>query len=255
MKVQNSTYRQCGPDFKGMQNVANKVAKIFANMGEIGEGASITCDFLGKELVVPAVIMMASNEPKDKKEFSALKNPVAATIQLGLEVPVLFFGSKFLGKLANKGFFDKDPEKFSYNEKLFRDKFIKTIEETSKQNDSIKDIAPDLIKDINKNGYTKKMADGFEDFLKSVDEGAKQDIKYAFNRFKQAYKNQFHLKNRICFLTALALTPVLCAIENWAHPKIMNKIYEHRNKNKKPLIFPDIDTFIVSKKENREVKK
>ena len=117
MKVQNTTSLYNCPKFKGApQNAVSKVAKTFADMGEMGEGVSIACDFLGKALVVPFVIMMASDEPKDKKEFSALKNPVAATIQLGLEAPVLFFGSKLIGKYANKGFFDKNPDD---SEKVF----------------------------------------------------------------------------------------------------------------------------------------
>ena len=161
-------------------------------MGEMGEGVSIACDFLGKALVVPFVIMMASDEPKDKKEFSALKNPVAATIQLGLEAPVLFFGSKLIGKYANKGFFDKNPDEFSYNEKLFRDKFVKTIEQVSNADDTVKKMAPDLIENLNKNGYTKKMADEFSQTLQTLGDSAKAPLKDSFKRFEKAYKNQFH---------------------------------------------------------------
>ena len=51
--------------------------------------------------------MLASKEPVEKKEYSALKNPVAAIIQLALEVPVLLLGSKAIEKAANKGLFDK----------------------------------------------------------------------------------------------------------------------------------------------------
>lgn len=255
MKVQNTTSLYNCPKFKGApQNAVSKVAKTFADMGEMGEGVSIACDFLGKALVVPFVIMMASDEPKDKKEFSALKNPVAATIQLGLEAPVLFFGSKLIGKYANKGFFDKNPDEFSYNEKLFRDKFVKTIEQVSNADDTVKEMAPDLIENLNKNGYTKKMADEFSQTLQTLGDSAKAPLKDSFRRFEKAYKNQFHLKNRICFVAALTLTPILCAIENWAHPKIMNKIYEHRNRNKIPPKYIDMDTFINSAKNDEEAK-
>lgn len=64
------------PDFKGGHQMHAKIADKFAKMGNIGEGASIAADFLGKAVVVPAVIMAASKEPAEKKEYSAFKNPL-----------------------------------------------------------------------------------------------------------------------------------------------------------------------------------
>ncbi|MDO5437574.1 MAG: hypothetical protein Q4F80_05195 [bacterium] len=227
------------------QSINNKIANRFAKMGEIGEGASIACDFLGKALVVPAVIMLASNEDKEKKEYSAIKNPVAAFIQLGLEVPVLAMGSKIVGDLADKGFFDKKGSDFSYNEKKMKEAFVDTFEKHNP-----KEKAGEFIKTIKEKGYTKKTAELFEEISAPLVGKAKEETVSAFKKLESTHKNQFHLKNRICFMAALVLTPVLCAIENKAHPKIMDMLYQKRDKKrpKMPDLLPDLKDFLKHSK-------
>ena len=242
MKVQNQTSINNTP-FQGGANITSKIAKSFAKAGDIGEGTSIACDFLGKAVVVPAVIMLASSEPKDKKEFSAFKNPVAAFIQLGLEVPVLAIGSKIVGDLADKGFFDKAKNAkngFSYNEKLQKEKFIDTFEKMADTAPSIKNKSMEFIEGVKNKGYSKKAA---EDIVEIT-------LMTSFKNFEHARQNKFHLQNRICFVAALALTPLLCAIENYIHPKIMNKIYEKRAaKNPNRMVdMPDFNTFLTNSK-------
>ena len=254
MKVQNLTSIN-NNSFKGTSSITSKIAKSFAKSGDIGEGTSIACDFLGKAVVVPAVIMLASNEPKDKKEFSAFKNPVAAFIQLGLEVPVLMVGSKIVGELADKGFFDNKKNAkngFSYNEKLQREKFIDTFEKISKKSASIKENSKNFIEEIKTTGYSKKAAEDIVEIVKGADDKAKEAIMTSFKNFEHARQNKFHLQNRICFVAALALTPLLCAIENYIHPKIMNKIYASRTAsgNSKMVKMPDIKTFVADRKNN-----
>ena len=248
MKVQNQTSINNTP-FQGGVNITSKIAKSFAKAGDIGEGTSIACDFLGKAVVVPAVIMLASNEPKDKKEFSAFKNPVAAFIQLGLEVPVLAIGSKIVGDLADKGFFDKAKNAkkgFSYNEKLQKEKFIDTFEKMADTAPSIKNKSMEFIEGVKNKGYSKKAAEDIVEILDGADDKIKNTLMTSFKNFEHARQNKFHLQNRICFVAALALTPLLCAIENYIHPKIMNKIYEKRAaKNQDKMVkMPNIEAFL-----------
>ena len=128
MKVQNNISINNQTNFTGASKLSEKIAKKFAKAGNIGEGTSIACDFLGKAVVVPAVIMLASSEPKENKEFSAFKNPVAAFIQLGLEVPVLMAGLKNMGGFVRKRLFfitKKAKKSFFYNEKNTKEKIIK----------------------------------------------------------------------------------------------------------------------------------
>lgn len=220
------------------------IAKRFAKMGEIGEGASIACDFLGKAIIVPAVIMSVSKEPKEKKEFSAFKNPVAAVIQLALEVPVLIGGSKVVEKLADKGYFDKENSAFTYNQKKMRKSFVSLFKKLQPQKE-------EFIEKINKQGYSKHLAEDFHEFIKTVDPSVRKELGASFRKFENAYKNQFHLKNRLCFLTALILTPLLCGIENYIHPKIMNKVYKYEHDHEKiktHSLFPSISKFALETK-------
>lgn len=252
MKVQNQTSINNTP-FQGGANITSKIAKSFAKAGDIGEGTSIACDFLGKAVVVPVVIMLASSEPKDKKEFSAFKNPVAAFIQLGLEVPVLAIGSKIVGDLADKGFFDKAKNAkngFSYNEKLQKEKFIDTFEKMADTAPSIKNKSMEFIEGVKNKGYSKKAAEDIVEILDGADDKIKNTLMTSFKNFEHARQNKFHLQNRICFVAALALTPLLCAIENYIHPKIMNKIYEKRAaKNLNRMVdMPDFNTFLTNSK-------
>ena len=249
MKVQNNISINNQTNFTGASKLSEKIAKKFAKAGNIGEGTSIACDFLGKAVVVPAVIMLASSEPKENKEFSAFKNPVAAFIQLGLEVPVLMAGSKIVGDLADKGYFDKAKNArkgFSYNEKLQREKFIDTFEKIADKTPKIKEKSKDFLTSIKDGGYTKKAAEDILEILDGADDKIKTAAIKSFKNFEHAHENKFHLQNRICFVAALLLTPFLCAIENYIHPKIMNKIYEKRAaKNPSKMVkMPNIETFL-----------
>lgn len=229
MKIQNNTslYSQ---NFKGTGNITNKIAKGFAKMGDIGEGASITCDFLGKAVVVPIVVMAASKEPKEKKEYSAFKNPVAAIIQLALEVPILLGGTKLIGDLADKGFFDKKNSDFSYNEKKFKKEFIDCFENQAKADENLKKHSKDFIEKVKSKGCTKNVIDDFDEIIKKTGENTGEILKKSFKGFETAHKNKFHLQNRLCFIAAIALTPLLCEIEDYLHPKIMHALYKNREK-------------------------
>lgn len=49
--------------------------------------------------------------------------------------------------------------------------------------------------------------------------------------------------NRVCLAVALASTPIVCAIENWLHPKIMKALFPNKQKTKKlPIIANNLDT-------------
>ncbi len=236
MNIINSVSNANKTSFKGC------IIKRIAKTGEIGEALSIGCDFLGKAVIVPAVIMKVSKEPKEKKEYSAFKNPVAAVIQLALEVPVLLVGSKIIEKAADKGFFDKKNSDFSYNQKKFKEDFIKLLEELKLNNN--------LAQKIKEQGYSKNIASEFCDFIKTVNNKTTKDkLNLAFSKFEAAYKNQFHLKNRICFLFALVLTPLLCAIENYIHPKVMKKVYNYEHTHQKlvhNILKPDMKKFMAN---------
>lgn len=236
MKIQNNTnlYSQ---NFKGTGNLTNKIAKGFAKMGDIGEGASITCDFLGKAVVVPIVVMAASKEPKEKKAYSAFKNPVAAIIQLALEVPILIGGTKLVGNLADKGFFDKKNSDFSYNEKKFKDIFVNSFEEQMKNDKNLKEHSKGFIEKIKSNDLTKSVTENFDEIIEKTGENSKEILKESFKNLKQAHKNKFHLQNRICFIAAIALTPILCELEDYLHPKIMKMLYKNKDNKTKNLTF------------------
>lgn len=222
-------------NFQGKYSyIQKKASNVFQKMDGIGEGASIAFDFLGKAVVVPAVIMLASEEPKEKKEYSAIKNPVAAVIQLLMEAPILYFGSKAIEKGANKGFFDKDKSRI-YNEKFHRDEFISTVKNI-KSKDELKS-GEKIIKTIEAKGLTRKVTEDIEDFIKTVPKESKEAVKKAFAGYRGAHKRLFHLQNRLCFLAAIIMTPILCALENKLHPIVMDKIYEEEAKHQpKPKI-------------------
>ena len=237
----NNRYKR--PSFQAdSKTVLQKTAKTFAKMGDIGEGTSIACDFFGKALVVPLVIMTTSKEPEDKKEFSAFKNPVAAVIQLALEVPILATGSKIISKCANKGMFDIKGSNFSYNEELKRNKFVGLFQ---KYAPSLKEKSKGFLDEVKSKGYSNKIIEQFDDITSNLNDPAKKILKGAFKEYEKTYKNQFHLKNRLCFVAALVLTPLLCALENKLHPAIMDKIFKlqhldrKKEKVKKNGIFDD----------------
>ena len=231
MKINRINTNYANPAFKGgCTALQHKFANTFANIDGIGEGASIAFDFLGKAVVMPAVIMLASKEPKEKKEYSALKNPVAATIQLALEAPILFFGSKAIEKAANKGLLDKGQNK-QYNEKFFKDSFTSTLRDAAKENSASAKRAEELINNINVKGLTKKIAESAEDLIETLPEKSKDLAKKAFQDYNTAHRKLYHLQNRLCFAAAIILTPLICALENKLPPIVMDKIYEKESLN------------------------
>ncbi len=239
---------------KGAAGFQKKFANTFAKIDGIGEGASIAFDFLGKALVVPAVIMISSKEPKEKKEYSAFKNPVAAVLQLALEVPILFFGSAAIEKAANTGKFDTETSN-RYNEKLHKDIFVKELQNSfTNDENNIKQIN-ETLNTVDKKGLSRKEIETFEDLIKTAPVDKKDILEKTFSEYKNAHTNLYHLKNRLCFAFAIILTPLICYLENKLHPIIMDKIYEeeHRIEEKKhpkaKIISPvSIDTFIQNLK-------
>lgn len=225
------------------QRISKGVANKFASMNEMGEGISIACDFLGKAVVVPMVIMAASDEPKETKQYSALKNPVAALIQLAFEVPILAFGSKGIEKLADKGFFDKDSSSFSYNTQTAKQSFVDVFEKEK----SVLVGADKFLETLNKKGYCKKTVEQFKETMQNADSTIKENVESAFKSYEKVYKNTFHLKNRICFGAALILTPLLCNLEDKLHPKIMDLIAKNKNPDTHNNVFrrniPDMVDF------------
>lgn len=223
------------PAFKGKgANLQNKFAKSFSKIDGIGEGTSIAFDFLGKAVIVPLVIMLSSKEPKEKKEYSAFKNPVAAVLQLALEVPILFFGSAAIEKAANKGKLDTENSS-RYNEKLHKDTFTKELK-NSFENDTnnLKKINT-IVDKVDKKGLSRKGIEAFEDIIELASNDKKEGLNKLFSEYKNAHLNLYHLKNRLCFVFAIILTPLICHLENKFHPVIMDKIYEneHRAEEKK----------------------
>jgi len=205
------------PSFHGRAVLGKKFARYMSKFDHFGEGTNITLDFVGKAVITPLVIIAAANESKEKKEYSAIKNPIAAFIQLALEVPILYWGTKFIGNLANQGKLDKQDSPFSYNEKAAKESFIKKFRST-----------PDtggLIEKINKKGLTKRFADELGEIVDKTDSSL---LKQSFENYKSTSKRLYHMQNRLCFAATLILTPALCALENWAHPKVMDKFFPQK---------------------------
>ncbi len=229
MNINRISANNTKPAFKGgLAAIQKNAAKTFANIEGIGEGASIAFDFLGKAIVVPAVIMLASKEPVEKKEYSALKNPVAAIIQLALEVPVLLLGSKAIEKAANKGLLDKGQNK-QYNEKFYKDSFASTLKDAAKEDSKNAKNADKIINAINTKGLSRKITESAEDLFETLPEKSKVITKKAFQDYGTAHKKLYHLQNRLCFIAAIVLTPLICALENKLHPIVMDKIYEKQS--------------------------
>ena len=64
------------PSFQGgAASLGKKFAKSMSKFDQFGEGTTISFDFLGKAIITPLVIMFAANETKEKKTYSAVKNP------------------------------------------------------------------------------------------------------------------------------------------------------------------------------------
>ena len=197
----------------------------FAKIDQIGEGTNIALDFIGKAVIVPAVILAVSKEDKEKKEYSALKNPVAATIQLLMEVPILMACSKFIEKLANSGALDPQTGIKHYNESEAKKLFLHFAERASENDKTFEEKSKELITRLDKEGLTKKLKEDFEILIKNLKNPTdKKLLGSALEGYNHTKKMLFHLQNRISFIAALALTPVLCMAEDFIFPKIMNLI-------------------------------
>lgn len=263
MRIQNiqSQSKNKAPNFKGagLANIQKRVAKGFSKIDGIGEGASIAFDFVGKAVVVPAIIIAASKEPKEKKEYSAMKNPVAAIIQLAIEVPILLFGSKAVESLANKGTLDKKDSDFSYNAKKYQDEFVSVLKQQTDDTPNIKKAADSLAGEISKKGYSRKIAENFDDFINTIPNDTKspvkETLKKSFGKYQSTHKNLFHLQNRACFIMAITLTPLICALENWAHPKIMDKLYQKPEATLNPKKTNSIYKFLHQTKKSTKSEK
>lgn len=223
-------------NFKGYSSAIKRAqyaaADKFAKIDKIGEGTNIALDFIGKAILVPATIMAASKEPKEKKEYSALKNPVAAAFQLMMEAPILMLGSSFVANLANKGKLDREGSNFSYNEKLYKDKFIDSVKSAAKEDKNFESISSELLEKLNKKGFGKNLKENFYDAIENSSISTKETLKKSLKEFDSTHKRLYHLQNRICFVAAIALTPILCKAEDYFFPKIM-KLIKHPEENKK----------------------
>lgn len=207
-----------------VKNIKNAAADSFAKIDNVGEGTNIALDFLGKAILVPATIMIVSKEDKEKKEYSALKNPVAAVFQLMMEAPILIAGSNFVGKLANKGALDKAGSGISYNENLYRGKFILSVKNAAREDENFKTVSDGLLEKLNKKGLGKNLRDDFYDIIEQTSAGTKESLKKSLKDYDTVHKRLYHLQNRVCFVAAIALTPLLCKAEDYFFPKIMNLI-------------------------------
>ena len=216
-----------------IKNIKRAAGNKFAQIGQIGEGVNIALDFAGKAVLVPATIMVASKEDKEKKEYSALKNPIAATIQLLMEVPILMAGSKFIENLANSGALDPDTGAKLYNENEAKKTFLYFVKKVSQSDEVFEENSKKLIENIEHKGLTRKIKEEFELLIRNAsDNMSKKNLLAALNNYELTHKRLYHLQNRVCFIAAIALTPILCKIEDYFFPKIMNFIT--KNKTQKP---------------------
>lgn len=207
-----------------IKRLKHAAVEKFSQVDNIGEGTNIALDFAGKAALVPATIMIASKEDKEKKQYSALKNPIAATLQLMMEVPILMWGSKLVEKLANQGKLDKPESGFSYNEKLYKDEFISALNQAAKTDENFSKKTPELLERLNKKGLGKNLKEDFVELIESSAEDTAKTLKKSLDNYDGAHKRLYHLQNRICFAAAIVLTPLLCKAEDYFFPKIMKKI-------------------------------
>ena len=206
------------------RKIQDAAGKYFSRFEQIGEGANIALDFIGKAALVPAIIMTTSKEEKEKKTYSAIKNPIGATIQLILEVPLLMLGSKYIEKVANEGKLDAENSDFSYNEKGATDTFLKTAQETAEKNEEFKNATKDFLEKVKDKGFSNAIKDDFDDIVAKFDEDKIKNVVSSFKNMEISHRRLYHLQNRLCFAAALILTPVICGFENFLHPRVMNLI-------------------------------
>ncbi len=226
-----------------IKNIKRAAGDKFAQIDQIGEGTNIALDFAGKAVLVPATIMLVSKEDKEKKEYSALKNPIAATIQLLMEVPILMLGSKLIEKLANSDKLYKPKSGISYNEKSAKDLFLRTIDNASQNNESLKNACSEVLKKLEKKGFGKSIKEDFEQIIENYGAQYKEELKKALLNLDKTHKNLYHLQNRLCFLAAIILTPILCKAEDYLFPKIMNLIIKNPEKKQNTQRFLSLHHF------------
>lgn len=213
-------------NYKGHQSILKSVKRAagekFAQIDQIGEGTNIMLDFLGKAVVVPTTIMLVSKEDKEKKKYSALKNPVAAVMQLSMEAPILMLGSKFVEKLANENKLYKKGSRISYNERAAKEEFISIFNAACLDNPTMKKNGAELIEKLNKKGLSKSLKEELQELINNYGKNFKKPLNQALVNFDKTHKNLYHLQNRVCFAAAIILTPLLCKAEDYFFPKVMS---------------------------------
>lgn len=249
MKITNNinngiaTIKQKNPSgvFRGLPaDKIGKVSSFFLKNGNAGEATSVLVDIAGKAVLVPLVIMFNpfSKQKKEDKKYTAIKNPLAGLIQLGLEVPVFYYTAKGIKSLANKGLLDKDPN-FSYNAKLHKDMFLRNLDKLVKANPPNSQIADEirnLTAQLHKKKLSQKLVYDFNQVISkfpptnSINSDLKDTAKKSLDNYKIIDKRLFHLGSRFSFIAALLLIPVMCAIENWLHPKVVSLFNNSKTK-------------------------
>ena len=232
-----------------VKNFKRAAGEKFAKIDQIGEGVNIALDFSGKAVLVPATIMLVSKEDKEKKEYSALKNPVAATFQLLMEVPILMLCSKYVENLANRNKLNKIGGKISYNEKYAKDNFINMLNKASSENLELEKSCKEIVEKLDKKGFGKLIKEDFEQAIESFGGNYKKELIESLKNWDLTHKRLYHLQNRVSFVAAITLTPLLCKAEDYFFPKIMNKIIK-KPENNKPKKFLTLQHFksLVSKR-------
>lgn len=256
MKVNNIQNSNSHPPttFSGLPT--EKITQFFLKHENVGEATSIAIDILGKAVLVPLVIMFnpfsKKSQSKEDKKYSAIKNPIAALIQLGLEVPIFYYTSNGIRNLANKGLLDnlKKSPNFSYNAKAAKNTFITSLDKmlilSPPEADRLTDITR-LKQTLSKARPPQKTIRELNQFISSSGSNLKGQTKTALDNLNNVNKRLFHLESRFSFIAAILAVPLLCAIENWLHPKIM-KLIDKRKQNKTPL---DVNTLIGAARKAR----
>ncbi len=226
----NNTNKQ--PVFRGLPTgkISGKISEFFLN-GGVGEGNSIAIDILGKAVLVPLVIIFnpLSKQPKEDKKYSAIKNPIAAGIQLGLEVPIFYYTSRMVRNLANKGLLDKAGSNFSYNAKAAKDIFIESFDKMLESSPGgLKESARGTLEMLKKKKLGQKTIGDLNKIIFSSKSHLKEQTKNALDNFNNINKRLFLLESRFSLIAALLAIPLMCAIENWVHPKVMKLIDKHK---------------------------
>lgn len=214
-------------------SLKNKAVKYFSSADSFGEGTSIAMDFLGKALVVPALILMSPSKKstQDEKFFVAAKNPVGAGIQLAMEVPVLLGVSKWIENLAQKGILDGGEKDFSYNTKAAKEEFIKAANNFFRNDNAIGAEMKPFMDKLEEKGPTRKLLFEFSDVLQKLP----QEIKTSLDNLKFAQRRLYHLQNRVAFTGAVLMAPVIGILESKIHTKIMNSMASKKEGNKNDI--------------------